>query len=149
MYSLVTGLYQYMTKKPSYKILIVGLDGSGKTSFLEQVKAIEGQKSMKLEKIPPTVGLNLAKIEKRRAEFTFWDVGGQMVLRKIWDKYFSECNGLIFMIDGSDADRLKEVKSTVNRLYNAEAPTDLVDLPVLFLLNKKDKAEFVGFERID
>ena len=42
MYSLVTGLYQYMTKKPSYKILIVGLDGSGKTSFLEQVKAIEG-----------------------------------------------------------------------------------------------------------
>ena len=104
---------------------------------------------MKLEKIPPTVGLNLAKIEKRRAEFTFWDVGGQMVLRKIWDKYFSECNGLIFMIDGSDPDRLKEVKSTVNRLYNAEAPTDLVDLPVLFLLNKKDKAEFVGFERID
>ena len=106
MYSLVTGFYQYMTQKPSYKVLIVGLDGSGKTSFLEQVKAIEGQKSMKLEKIPPTVGLNLAKVEKRRAEFTFWDVGGQMVLRKIWDKYFSECNGLIFMIDGADPARL-------------------------------------------
>ena len=104
---------------------------------------------MKLEKIPPTVGLNLSKIEKRRAEFTFWDVGGQMVLRKIWDKYFSECNAVIFMIDGSDANRLQEVKSTLNRLYNKDAPTDLVDLPVLFLLNKKDKPEFVGYDRID
>ena len=93
---------------------------------------------MKLEKIPPTVGLNLAKIEKRKAEFTFWDVGGQLVLRKIWDKYFSECNGLIFVIDGADSSRFDEVKSTINRLYDRDNPTDLVDLPVLFLLNKRD-----------
>ena len=31
---------------------------------------------MNLTKIPPTVGLNIAKIEKSNAEFTFWDVGG-------------------------------------------------------------------------
>ena len=57
---------------------------------------------MKLEKIPPTIGLNLTKVEKRNGEFIFWDVGGQNVLRKIWDKYYSESNGAIFVIDGSD-----------------------------------------------
>ena len=40
------------------------------------MKAKEGLRSMKLEKIPPTIGLNFAKVEKKTGEFTFWDVGG-------------------------------------------------------------------------
>ena len=47
MYSLISGLYHYLTKKPEYKVLIIGLDGAGKTMFIEQVKAIEGQKYTK------------------------------------------------------------------------------------------------------
>ena len=89
-------------QKPSYRVLIVGLDGSGKTTFFEQLKAKEGLRSMKLEKIPPTIGLNFVKVEKRAGEFTFWDVGGQNVLRKIWDKYYSECSAVVFVVDGSD-----------------------------------------------
>ena len=104
---------------------------------------------MKLEKIPPTVGLNLAKIEKRKAEFIFWDVGGQKVLRKIWEKYFSEANGLIYVIDGANSSRLEEVKDTLDRLYDRENPTDLLDLPVLFLLNKTDNKSFAGFDQIN
>ena len=42
MYSLVTGFYKWYFQKPEYKILIIGLDGAGKTSFLEQVKQLEG-----------------------------------------------------------------------------------------------------------
>jgi ADP-ribosylation factor related protein 1 len=63
---------------------------------------MDNQKSMSLQKIPPTIGLNIAKIDKSNAEYTFWDVGGQAVLRKIWNKYFTECNGIVFLIDGSD-----------------------------------------------
>ena len=73
---------------------------------------------MKLEKIPPTVGLNIATIEKRNGEFTFWDVGGQLVLRKIWEKYFGECNMIVFVIDGSDPIRFEEVKETIYKLYD-------------------------------
>ena len=105
---------------------------------------MHGQKHTKIERIIPTVGLNLAKIEKRSAEFTFQDVGGQKVLRKIWDKYFTECNGAIFVIDGADQSKFDEVKSTLDRLYDRHNPTDLVDLPLLFLLNKKEKADFCG-----
>ena len=60
---------------------------------------------MNLEKIPPTIGLNIAKITRAHGEFLFWDVGGQKSLRKIWTKYFAQCNGVMFIIDGSDETR--------------------------------------------
>ena len=58
-----------------------------------------------ISKIPPTIGLNIAKINKPQGEFLFWDVGGQKSLRKIWGKYFSECDGVVFIIDGADESR--------------------------------------------
>ena len=85
---------------------------------MEQVKKLEGLKSVKnLEKIPPTIGLNIAKITKPRGEFVFWDVGGQKSLRKIWAKYFAECNGVVFIVDGSDESRFKEVREVLDSLY--------------------------------
>ena len=107
---------------------------------------MHNQKSMNLQKIPPTVGLNIAKIDKSNAEFTFWDVGGQAVLRKIWSKYFAECHGLIFVIDGSDEIRFQEVKETISGLIQNEST--IKSQPVLFLLNKNDKAEFKGADYV-
>ena len=104
---------------------------------------------MKLDKIPPTVGFNPVEIIKPRAQFFFWDVGGQKVLRKLWEKYYSECNGAIFVIDGVNTNRLEEVKETIDRLYDRENPTDLVDLPALFLVNKSDDKEYLGFDTIN
>ena len=144
MYSLCSGFYQWYNQKTAYKMVILGLDKAGKTSFLELVKQSEGQKFMRQDKIPPTVGLNLAKIEKRRSLFNFMDLGGQPVLRKIWEKYYSQCNGVIFVIDGSDQDRFDEVKQTLDKLYSDRS--ELVSLPVLFLINKSDHENFVGAE---
>ena len=137
-----------MTQKPTYRVLIVGLDGSGKTTFFEQLKAKEGLRSMKLEKIPPTIGLNFAKVEKRVGEFTFWDVGGQNVLRKIWDKYYSECSAVVFVIDGSDQIRFEEVAETLDKMYARDGSSDLVDLPLLVLVNKKDSSAFRGLDAV-
>lgn len=47
MYSLLSGLYQWCMQKTEYKLLVLGLDGSGKTSFIERVKEQEGQKYMR------------------------------------------------------------------------------------------------------
>ena len=104
-------------------------------------------KSMPLEKIPPTVGLNIARLDKKGGEYVFWDVGGQSVLRKIWNKYFTECNGLVFVIDGADEIRFQEVKETLEDVFTEENDT-IGRVPVLFLLNKNDKGEFRGVDFI-
>ena len=84
---------------------------------------MHNQKSMPLAKITSTIGLNIAKLDKPNGEFIFWDVGGQMVLRKIWDKYFGEANGLIFVIDGTEEIRFNEVRETLQSVFER----DLVD----------------------
>ena len=33
MYSLLSGLYTYLTQKPTYKLLIFGIDNAGKTVY--------------------------------------------------------------------------------------------------------------------
>ena len=114
----MSGFYQWYFQKPEYKLLVLGLDGAGKTSILEKIKEHEGQKFMSQARIPPTVGLNLARVEKRRAKFIFWDVGGQAVLRKIWEKYYSQCNAVIFVVDGANESRMEEVKSVLDKLYS-------------------------------
>ena len=103
---------------------------------------------MRQDKIPSTVGLNLAKVEKRRSKFVFWDVGGQSVLRKIWEKYYSQCNIVVFVVDGSDEERLDEAKQILQKLYSESLPTELVDLPILFLVNKSDHEHFLGIESV-
>ena len=68
------------------------------------------------------------------------------MLRKIWNKYFSECHGIVFVIDGSDEIRFKEVKETLDDIF--EEDSDIEQLPVMFLLNKMDKGEFRGVDFI-
>mmetsp|Transcript_39663 Transcript_39663/g.51977 ORF Transcript_39663/g.51977 Transcript_39663/m.51977 type:complete len:105 (-) Transcript_39663:269-583(-) len=103
---------------------------------------------MRQERIPPTVGLNLARVEKRRAKFIFWDVGGQPVLRKIWEKYYGQCNAIVFVVNGADQNRLEEAQTLLDKLYNESLPTELVDLPVLFLVNKSDDESFIGVDSV-
>ena len=74
---------------------------------------MHGIKHTAFERIQSTVGLNIARLDKAGGEFTLWDVGGQQVLRKIWEKYFDEANGLIFVIDGTDEMRFTEVRETL------------------------------------
>jgi ADP-ribosylation factor related protein 1 len=86
-------------------------------------------------------------LDKSQGEFTFWDVGGQSVLRKIWNKYFSECNGLVFVIDGADEMRFAEARETVATVFDPEA-SEVADVPVVFLLNKNDRPDFKGVDYI-
>ena len=66
----MNGFYHWFFDKTQYNILFVGLDGSGKTTLLEQIKRSEGRKAINLDKITPTAGLNITKIESQRhAEF--------------------------------------------------------------------------------
>ncbi|TDH66615.1 uncharacterized protein CCR75_005157 [Bremia lactucae] len=136
MFSLFWGLWNYLFSKAELHLLIVGLDDAGKTTLLEQLKGIFGKKpGIPLDKIPPTVGLNIARVDMRRSRVIFWDLGGQERLRAIWNKYYSESHGIVFVIDSANIERFQEAKTTLHAMLTN---SELSEVPLLILANKMD-----------
>uniref|UniRef100_A0A9L0TJD8 ADP-ribosylation factor-related protein 1 n=4 Tax=Equus TaxID=9789 RepID=A0A9L0TJD8_HORSE len=137
MYTLLSGLYKYMFQKDEYCILILGLDNAGKTTFLEQSKTRfnKNYKGMSLSKITTTVGLNIGTVDVGKSRLLFWDLGGQEELQSLWDKYYAECHGVIYVIDSTDEERLSESKQAFEKMVTSEA---LDGVPILVLANKQD-----------
>jgi ADP-ribosylation factor related protein 1 len=42
-----------------------------------------------IEKIQPTIGMNLAKIIHLNTQIIIWDLGGQLKMRNIWERYYN------------------------------------------------------------
>jgi len=54
----------------------------------------------------PLVG----RIEVNKARLNFWDLGGQRDLHSIWEKYYTECHAIVFVMDATAKDRIEECK---------------------------------------
>uniref|UniRef100_A0A7M4EF74 ADP-ribosylation factor-related protein 1 n=1 Tax=Crocodylus porosus TaxID=8502 RepID=A0A7M4EF74_CROPO len=137
MYTLLSGLYKYIFQRDEYCILILGLDNAGKTTFLEQTKIRfnRNYKGMSLSKITTTVGLNIGTIDVGKVRLMFWDLGGQDELQSLWDKYYAESHGVIYIIDSTDEERLSESKRAFEKMITSEV---LEGVPILVLANKQD-----------
>lgn len=116
MFSLFYGLYEYLTRKEEFHILIIGLDKAGKTTVLERLKTLYTDTSgLEPAQILPTVGLNIARFEAIKSPLVFWDLGGQAALRSIWDKYFGETHAVLFVVDASQVERIEEAKAVLDK----------------------------------
>jgi ADP-ribosylation factor protein 1 len=139
------------------RILMVGLDASGKTSILYRLKLGKPKKTI------PTIGFNVETLEYKNIAFTVWDVGGQEKLRALWRHYFANTQArgailrnsaqfgairrnsseplpitpqaLIFVVDSSDRARLQEAAEELHRLIHEE---ELKDALLLVFANKQD-----------
>ena len=79
-----------------------GLDKSGKTTVLEHLKTrLSAVPGLDSDKILPTVGLNVGHLDAFGVQLLVWDLGGQAGLRSIWDKYFADSHGLVFVVDAA------------------------------------------------
>jgi len=90
---------QKMLKNQS-KILMLGLDAAGKTTILYALKL------GKINNTIPTIGFNVEELHYEKVSFMVWDVGGQEKLRNLWAHYYEGTNGLIFVVDSSDQERI-------------------------------------------
>jgi signal recognition particle receptor subunit beta len=84
------------------RILMLGLDGAGKTTVLYRLKL------NKYITTAPTIGFNAESLKYRNLEMTIWDVGGQEKIRPLWRHYCRGTDALIFVVDSNDRDRLEE-----------------------------------------
>ena len=64
-----------------------------------------------------------------------WDVGGQDKIRPLWRHYFYGTQGLIFVIDSNDSERMDEAKQELARIIQDR---EMKDALLLVFANKQD-----------
>ena len=89
---------------------------------------------MKLYKIV-IAGFNVETVEYKNISFTVWDVGGQDKIRPLWRHYFQNTQGLIFVVDSNDRERIAEARDELNRML---AEDELREAVLLVFANKQD-----------
>lgn len=136
-----------MFQKDEYCLLILGLDNAGKTTLLENIKRMFAinYKGIPFEKIHPTVGMNVGRIDIDGIRLIFWDLGGQQDLQSLWDKYYDDCHGVMYIIDSSDKTRISESLSVLETVFLNDS---LDGVPLLLLANKQDRDIAVNAEEI-
>ena len=71
------------------KILVLGLDNAGKTTLLKLLSQDNPQNTT------PTQGFNVKTIISDAYKLNVWDIGGQKEIRKYWENYFDNVDGLV------------------------------------------------------
>jgi len=66
------------------------------------------------------VGLNIGTIDVQGVRLNFWDLGGQQELQSLWDKYYQESHGVIYVIDSNDRERMDESKAIFGNCRSLE-----------------------------
>ena len=126
---LFSKIWTKLLGKKDVRILMVGLDAAGKTTILYQLKMGETVKTI------PTIGFNVETLEYKNLNFTVWDVGGQDKIRVLWKHYYQNTDGLIFVVDSNDRDRIEDAAEELKKMLAEE---ELKDCCVLVMANKQD-----------
>ncbi|VDM44129.1 unnamed protein product [Toxocara canis] len=137
--AITMGLLNQLTSilgmsKKQVNILVLGLDNSGKTTILNQLKPPEAQTAQ----IVPTVGYNVDKFTSSNMTFSAYDMSGQGKYRNLWETYYKESEGVIFVVDSSDRLRVAVARDELWLLLDHK---DMASrkIPLLVFANKMDE----------
>jgi len=132
----ISTLWKRLFGSKEMRILMVGLDAAGKTTILYKLKLGEVVTTI------PTIGFNVETVEYKNISFTVWDVGGQDKIRPLWRHYYQNTQGIIFVVDSNDRDRIDESNgqehSAKEELQHMLAEDELRDAVLLIFCNKQD-----------
>lgn len=111
------------------RMLMIGLDAAGKTTILYKLKLGEVVKTV------PTIGFNVESVQYKNISFNVWDIGGQDKIRALWRHYYEGTQGIIFVVDSNDIDRLPAAKKEI---HNVLKEPELAGACLLVFANKQD-----------
>ena len=115
--------------KKEMRILMLGLDAVGKTTILYRLKLGEIISTIS------TIGFNVEMVEYKNIKFTVWDMGTQDKMKLLWKHYYKDTQGLVFVVDSSDKERIELAREEIYRILGEE---ELKGKPLLVFANKQD-----------
>ncbi|KAM9259548.1 ADP-ribosylation factor-like protein 14 [Morus bassanus] len=128
------------SKAKQANILMLGLDSAGKSTLLYKFKYNDVFLTI------PTIGFNVDMIETGKDfTLTFWDVGGQQKMRQVWCNFLENADGLLYVVDSSDKQRLEESRKEFELILKNDF---LRSVPVVMLANKQDLPGALNAEEI-
>jgi Arf/Sar family protein len=122
-------LFDTFFGKSEMRVVMLGLDAAGKTTILYKLHIGEVLSTV------PTIGFNVEKVQYKNVMFTVWDVGGQEKLRPLWRHYFNNTDGLIYVVDSLDRDRISKAKAEFQAIIRDPFMLNSV---ILVFANKQD-----------
>lgn len=112
------------------RILILGLDGAGKTTILYRLQMGE------VVTTKPTIGFNVETLKYKNLTLNIWDLGGQTSIRPYWRCYYTNTAAVIFVVDSTDKDRIAVACKELHMMLKEE---ELLDSALLVFANKQDQ----------
>ena len=140
--------------KEQQKVLLMGLDNSGKTSIVLSLR--ENTNLLSYLSLKPTKGLNVESFDTNDYDLAIWDFGGQDQYREEYlnnfYKFTASTSKLIFVIDIQDKKRYKMALSYLQNIISLlERDNNLIDISVFlhkFDPNLDKKEEFKDINEI-
>ncbi|KAJ7491881.1 ADP-ribosylation factor family-domain-containing protein [Mycena latifolia] len=120
----------------SFEIIMVGLDGAGKTSLLNRLHRTELPAGV-LPATIPTIGSNIETVTHGRHSIKIWEFGGIEKIRPLWRRYYWNAHAFVFLLDAATPARFAEAKAEL-QLMLAETTERAGAYPLLVLANKTD-----------
>ena len=71
----------------------------------------------------------------KNVKFNVWDVGGQDKIRPLWRHYYTGTQGLVFVVDSQDRERIDEAKQELHRILGDR---EMKECLLLVFANKQD-----------
>jgi len=126
---LLTLLRKLKKSDAEARLLVLGLDNSGKTTILKKLSDED------ITHIMPTQGFNIKSLMHDGFKLNVWDIGGQKSIRPYWRNYYDQTDALIYVIDSADRRRMEETQVELQQLLDEER---LGHVPLLIMANKQD-----------
>jgi len=127
----VYSFLKIFTTTKKRRIVILGLDNCGKTTFLNLLKFNS------FKNYSPTMHPNNSIIKINNLEISMYDMGGHKTSRKLWNDYIINVDAIIFIVDSSDISRISESSTELHKLLD-NIKIDIPWKPILVFGNKID-----------
>ncbi|XP_077328954.1 uncharacterized protein LOC143963257 [Lithobates pipiens] len=112
------------------RVLLLGLDHSGKTTTLYQLKLKEKVATIS------TAGFNVETLDPiNGVSFTVWDVSLNPETWPFYKHYFANTQGMMFVVDCKDRERQTDAKQLLHTILGE---SDMEGVPFIILANKQD-----------